>query len=186
MAKEKKAEAPVANQECTVDNVMDTIRKGNLMDKALTTQVLDEIQKEKDERKAKDLKERILKANYRRLRALLQLRARRRESNITKEKLERSELLQDMLSGFELTPAKIQKHGGKDNKITVDEKEYAYKEGETTWVPGTITIQEYDDKSRDISNDIRKKMCECDEVLSKELNELRAQYPGWWRYDWDD
>lgn len=186
--KENKQETKpaVTNQSYTVDNVMDEVRRGNLMTQALTEQVLEDIKKEKDERKANDLKERILKASYRRVRALIQLRARRRESDITKEKLQRSELLEDQLAGFKLTEDKLKKHGGKDGKLTVGESVYTLEEGKEVWVPATKTVVEYDDEAREISNDIRKKMSESDKTLQKDIEELRKQYPGWWRYDWDD
>jgi hypothetical protein len=187
MAKEKKTEtAPVvANQAYTVENVIDELKKGNLMDQTLTKQVKDKIKQEQDELKANELKERILKASYRRIRALLQLRARRRESEITKERLQRSEILEDKLSGFVLSEDKIKKHGGKDGKLTVGNETFELGK-EEVWVPGTITTSEYDNMARDLSNDIRKKMSESDKELEENMKELRAKYPGYWRYDWED
>lgn len=174
------------NQGLTAENVMDHVHKGNLISQALSKRVVDKIKEEGEERKANDLKERVLKASYRRIRSLINLRTRRRESEITLEHLKNSELLEDSLSGFVLTEDKIKKHGGKDGKLTFGDKEYELKDGEEVWVDGILTCNEYDEKARDLSNDRRKKMSESDKIHSKDMQELRDQYPSWWRYDWDD
>lgn len=189
MAKNNKPaqeKAPVAKaQAATTENVMEMVRKGNLMDQTLTKQVLDDIEKEKDENKARELKRIILKAAYHRLSALIQLRSRRRESEITLEKLKRAEILEDKVSGFTLSEDKIKKHGGKDNKLTVGDVTYELKEGEDVWVPASITPTEYYEAERELNSDIRKKMNESDTQLQKEVQELRKQYPGYYSYDWD-
>lgn len=178
----------------TTENVMDNLRKGNLMESVITKQVQDEIQKEKDERKAQQLKNRILKASYHRLRRLIQLRARRRESDINLDNLKQAELLEDSLAGFILTEDKIKKHGGKDGKLEIEvvgddgkktKASFALKEGEEVWVPGSITIAEYDERENELVADMRKKMSESDKQLDKELQELRNQYPGYYSYSWD-
>ena len=190
MAKDKKNQQEqkspaVAAQAATTENVMEMVRKGNLMDQSLTKQVLEDIEKEKDENKARELKRIILKAAYHRLLALIQLRSRRRESEITLEKLKRAEVLEDKVSGFVLTEDKIKKHGGKDGKLTVGDNTYTLKEGEEVWVPATITTTEYHEEERELNSDIRKKMNESDTQLQKETAELRKQYPGYYSYDWD-
>jgi hypothetical protein len=165
------------------------------MQMTLTKQVQEDIQKEKDERKAEALKLRVLKASYRRIQKLLQLRARRRENEITLDTLKKSELLEDSLSGFVLTPDKIKKHGGSENKLELEvivnsegakeKRVFELKEGEEVWVPGSITVAEYDDKESELTAEERKRMRESDEQLTKELKELRAQYPGYFSYSWD-
>ena len=190
---EQKAVAVVA-QSLTAENVMDNLHKGNLMQGVLTKQVLDDIQKEKDERKAEQLKSRILKASYHRIRRLIQLRARRRESEINLENLKQAELLEDSLAGFILTDDKIKKHGGKDGKLETEviddagkktKTSFELKENEEVWVPGSITIAEYDEKENELVADMRKKMAESDKQLQKELTELRNQYPSYYSYSWD-
>lgn len=188
-AQKQKAQTTIKAQAATTENVMEKIRKGNLMNEALTKQVLDDIEKEKDENKARELKRIILKASYHRLLALLQLRARRRESDITLEKLKKAELLEDQVAGFELTEDKIKKHDGKDGKleIEIDDKKQTFelKDGESVWVPATITPNEYRDKERELNSDTRKKMIESDRQLQTEIDELRKQYPGYYCFDWD-
>ena len=182
---EQKQTPAVAAQAMTTDNVMEQVRKGNLVDAALTKKVLDDIAKEQDENKARELKRIVLKAAYHRILALIQLRSRRREGEITKEKLQRAEILEDQVAGFMLTEDKIKKHGGKDNKLTVGGDTYELKEGEEVWVPATITAVEYYEKERELNADIRKKMSESDTELDKNTRELRKQYPGYYSYDWD-
>lgn len=187
--KEQKKAPVVAAQAMTTENVMDQVRKGNLMDQSLTKKVLEDIEKEKDEEKARTLKRIILKASYHRILALIQLRARRRESELTLEKLKRAEILEDQVAGFMLSEDKIKKHGGKDAKLTVKvngtDTDFELKEGEDIWVPATITPAEYHEKERELNADIRKKLTESNEQLSKETKELRDQYPGYYSYDWD-
>lgn len=181
---QKKAPA-VATQALTTENVMEQVRKGNLVDSSLTKQVLEDIAKEQDENKARELKRIILKAAYHRILALIQLRSRRRESEITLEKLKKAEVLEDQVAGFVLSEDKIKKHGGKDGKLTIGDSTYELKDGEEVWVPATITPTEYYEKERELNADIRKKMSESDQELDKDTRELRKQYPGYYSYDWD-
>lgn len=190
MAKETKGAAP----EQQKDDVMAVIRKGGLIKQAMTAEVEAEIEKEKDDRIKQQMKDRILRASYRRLLKLLQLRLRRAESNITLDTLKKSEILEDRLKGFELTEDKIKTHGGKDGKLSIEiinesgekeTKEFALpKKGEKTWVPGGITIAEYDDKFAELKNDEAKKFQEADSNHRKEREELENQYPNYFRYDW--
>lgn len=184
--KNEKNEQPKEAAVVTVENVMDQIRKGNLVDQALTGKVMEDIQKEKDERKARELKTRVLEASYRRLLALIQVRKRRREEEITLEKLHQAEILEDKLCGFELTEAKIKRHGGKDGKLTVKDVEYAVKKDEKVWVPASITAAEYDDLKRDLDTEINKKMTESEREFNKNKTELTAGFPDYysWRWDW--
>lgn len=179
------APAVVESHNVTSENAMDFIRKSNLVSILDTKNVKEQIAKEADERKQEALKRVILKASYRRLSALLQVRARRRESDITLEKLKKAEILEDQVAGFILTEDKIKKHGGKEGKLTVGDTTYELKDGEEVWVPAQITIVEYHDKERELNADTRKKMVESDSTLTKEMDELRAKYPHYYSYDWD-
>lgn len=181
----KQEETPVVAQNATTENAMDFIRKSNLMSALDAKAVKEQIAKEEDERKQIELKRIVLKAGYRRLYALLQLRARRREDDITKEKLQRAELLEDSVVGFVLTEEKLKRHSAKDGKLTVGDNTYELKKGEEVWVPASITPEEYRTKERELNSDIRKKMCESDEQLTKEITELRKKYPNYYSYDWD-
>ena len=132
--------------------------------------------------------------SYRRLYKLLQLRLRREEAKITKDVLKQSEILEDRVSGFELTEEKIATHGGKDGKLSIEilnekgEKETVEfalpKKGEKVWVPAGITIVEYDDKAAELRNDESRRFSEADKDHRKHLEELENQFPGYFRYDW--
>ena len=196
MAKnEKDKQGKTAVAPITSENVMEVVRKGNLMNQVITKQVNDEIQKEKDERKATLLKNRILKASYRRLLKLIQLRHKRKINEITLETLKKAEILEDQLAGFILTEEKIKTHGGKNgvleievlgaDGVTKEKQKFELKEGEEIWVPGSITTVEYDQKSDELVADERKKVYEADRLLDKNTRELQAQYPSYYSYSWD-
>lgn len=193
MAKETKNQQEVATA-ITAENVMDQVRKGNLMTQVITKQVEEEIQKEKDERKKEALKERVLKASYRRILKLIQLRAKRRTNDITLDILKKSELLEDRLAGFVLTEDKIKKHGGKDGILEIEvldandkkvKQTYKLEKGKEVWVPGSITCEEYDKQSDDLVAEERKKINESDQQLDKETRELQAQYPSYFKWHWN-
>ena len=189
---ENKKNAP--QTEGAQGDVMAIIRKGGLIKQAMTQEVEDEIKKEKDDRIKALLKDRILRADYRRLLKLLQVRLRRAEAAITKDILEKSEILQDRLAGFALTEAKLKLHGGKDGKLSIEiindegtkeTKEFALpKKGEKVWVPAGITITEYDEKFAELKNEEAKRFAEADKNHQKEQEELENQYPGYFRYEW--
>lgn len=189
---ENKKNAP--QTEGAQDDVMAIIRKGGLIKQAMTQEVKDEIEKEKDDRIKELLKDRILRADYRRLLKLLQVRLRRTEAAITKDILEKSEILEDRLAGFTLTEAKLKLHGGKDGKLSIEiindegtkeTKEFALpKKGEKVWVPAGITITEYDEKFAELKNEESKRFAEADTNHRKCREELENQYPGYFRYDW--
>lgn len=189
-----KNEKAVPHVEDEKDDVMAIIRKGGLIKQTLTEEVEAEIQKEKDDRLKEQLKDRVLRARYRRLSKRLQLRLRRAEANITKDILKKSEILEDRLAGFYLTPEKLETHGGKDGKLSIEiinengakeTKEFALpKKGEKVWVPGGITITEYDEKDAELKNEERKRFSETDENHRKEMDELENQFPNYFRYAW--
>lgn len=192
MANNKGNVAPATEDKA--DDVLAIIRKGGLIKQTLTEAVNAEIEKEKDERLKEQLKERVLRARYRRLSKLLQLRLRREEAKITKDVLKQSEILEDRVSGFELTEEKIATHGGKDGKLSIEilnekgEKETVEfalpKKGEKVWVPAGITIVEYDDKAAELRNDESRRFSEADKDHRKHLEELENQFPGYFRYEW--
>lgn len=194
MAKpEKKGQEGIA-PAITSENVMETIRKGNLMTQVMTEEVMAKIAKEKDERLMEELKTRIMKASYRRISKLLQVRARRRESDITLESLKKAEILEDQLSGFVLTEEKIKRHGGKDGVLEVEvivaegkkeKQKFKLEEGKKVWVPASITYLEYDKLSDDLLSEARKKREESDKQLDKETKELQAQYPYYFAFSWN-
>ena len=103
MAKETKKAA--GNEVAvTEENVLDQIKNGNLMKETNVKAAIDEIEKKKDEKQKNDAMNMICAAKYSNSKALLELRARRREEKNTKEYLTKTkELLDGVLAG-KITP----------------------------------------------------------------------------------
>ena len=108
MAKETKKAA--GNEVAvTEENVLDQIKNGNLMKEANVKAAIDEIEKQKDEKQKNEAMNMICTAKYSNSKALLELRARRREEKNTKEYLAKTkELLDSVLSG-KITPTEHKK-----------------------------------------------------------------------------
>lgn len=107
MAKEtKKAATEVATTE---DNVMEQIKNGNMLKESNVQAAIAEIEKQKDEKQKKDAMDMICVAKYNNIKALLELRARRREEKATKAYLsETKKILDDALAG-KITPTDYKK-----------------------------------------------------------------------------
>lgn len=108
MAKETKKAA--GNEVAvTEENVLDQIKNGNLMKEANVKAAIDEIEKQKDEKQKNEAMNMICTAKYSNSKALLELRARRREEKNTKEYLTKTkELLDNVLAG-KITPTEHKK-----------------------------------------------------------------------------
>ena len=107
MAKEtKKAATEVATTE---DNVMEQIKSGNMLKESNVQAAIAEIEKQKDEKQKKDAMDMICVAKYNNIKALLELRARRREEKATKKYLsETKKVLDEALTG-KITPTDYKK-----------------------------------------------------------------------------
>lgn len=107
MAKEtKKAATEVVTTE---DNVMEQIKSGNMLKESNVQAAIAEIEKQKDEKQKKDAMDMICVAKYNNIKALLELRARRREEKATKAYLsETKKVLDDALAG-KITPTDYKK-----------------------------------------------------------------------------
>ena len=107
MAKEtKKVATEVATTE---DNVMEQIKSGNMLKESNVQAAIAEIEKQKDEKQKKDAMDMICIAKYNNIKALLELRARRREDKATKTYLsETKKVLDDALAG-KITPTNYKK-----------------------------------------------------------------------------
>lgn len=107
MAKEtKKAATEVATTE---DNVMEQIKSGNMLKESNVQAAIAEIEKQKDEKQKKDAMNMICVAKYNNIKALLELRARRREEKATKAYLsETKKVLDEALAG-KITPTDYKK-----------------------------------------------------------------------------
>lgn len=180
-----------------VDNISKVTRNNNVPTVEVTQQVFADIAKDKNDRLVEAIKTRALQSEFMRRRKLIQLRARRRENDITKKFLQQAEVLQYQMAGFKLTPEHIEKMGGKDNKLELEiviydengepkkeKKTFELVDKEETWVPASITTVEYDDLSEKLKNDEAEAKRKSEVELDKDLKELEAQYPGYFSYRW--
>lgn len=108
-ATEVKNAAVENNSTDVVESIETSIKNENKMDEKVLNMAQEQIQKEKDERKAAILKNAICKADYINKRELIELRKRRKEEAITKKTLTESKELLDKLMNGELTPTEYEK-----------------------------------------------------------------------------
>ena len=160
--KETKTNVPAKENEneFRVNNVID---ESKIVDAAM-----DEMQKEKDEEKKREVKNAIGVATYHNAKTRAELRARRREDDITKEKLEGTKKLLERLIGREceikdgcLVPTK--------NKCKDPQ----------------LTPTEYKEEKQKLNEEIKKKIQESSKQLDKDLREIRSSYEGRYAYWWD-
>ena len=108
MAKETKKPASAA-VAVTEDNVMEQIKNGNILAEANVKAAIEEIQKQKDEKQKKEAMDMICRAKYLNNKALLELRARRREEKNNKEYLTETKNILDEVLGGKITPTEYKK-----------------------------------------------------------------------------
>ena len=113
MAKDVKKQETGA--ETSEENVLDVIKKGNLLQEKNIADALAEIEKETNDKRKEEAKTMILQSQYNNLKALLLLRSRRREDKATKEYLTKTKELLDSALAGEITPAKYKV---KKNELT--------------------------------------------------------------------
>lgn len=126
MAKEEKKKA--AAVATTEDTVMDVIRKGNLLDEEVIKLGDEKDNEEEKERKVREYRRAKNKAKYQNFRALLQLRARRREEKATKKWLDDTKTLFDDLCAGKTTPVEYEEKRCEALK----EKNKAFRESDET------------------------------------------------------
>lgn len=108
MAKEtKKSASEIVT--VTEENVLEQIKNGNLLKESNVKAALDEIEKQKDEKQKKEAMNMICVAKYQNSKALLELRARRREEKNTKEFLTETKNILDEVLGGKITPTNYNK-----------------------------------------------------------------------------
>ena len=108
MAKETKKPASTA-VAVTEDNVMEQIKNGNLLKEANVKAAIEEIEKQKDDKQKKEAMDMICTAKYSNSKALLELRARRREEKNNKEFLTATKNVLDEVLGGKITPTDYKK-----------------------------------------------------------------------------
>lgn len=125
MAK-KEDQKKAAEQQLNVENVMDVVRNGNLIDEEVIKLGDEKDDQEAKERKVREYRRAKNQSKYSNLKDLLTLRARRREEKITKEKLGISKELFDDLCAGKITPNEYEekrKESLKEIKKKFDESE---------------------------------------------------------------
>lgn len=108
MAKETKKPASEV-VAVTEDNVMEQIKNGNLLKEANVKAAIEEIEKQKDDKQKKEAMDMICTAKYSNSKALLELRARRREEKNNKEFLTATKNVLDEVLGGKITPTDYKK-----------------------------------------------------------------------------
>ena len=88
---------------------MEQIKNGNILAEANVKAAIEEIQKQKDEKQKKEAMDMICRAKYLNNKALLELRARRREEKNNKEYLTETKNILDEVLGGKITPTEYKK-----------------------------------------------------------------------------
>lgn len=160
-AKEKagKAEAQEVN-DFKVHNYVD--------EDSLTDAAMADMKKDEDEDKKRKIRDAVGVATYDNVKTRAELRARRREDDITKEKLDGTKSLLERLIG--------RKCEIKDGRL-VPTKEKCTEP--------RLTSVEYKEEKRKLKEEISKKISESNKQLDKDLRELRDSYEGRYAYWWD-
>ena len=145
MAKDNKKQETATVAATSEENVMDVIKTGNLLKESNVAAALAEIEKEKDEKQKQEAKEMICIAQYNNLKALLQLRARRREERATKEYLSKTKDILDQVLAGKLTPIEYRT---KKNELE-EQKRKACTESDTELRKESMELQSsYEGKYR--------------------------------------
>lgn len=162
---EKKKEEKQATQP-QENATAEGVRVDNMMTDTAITSAMEEIEKEKDEKKKRQAKRALCIATYVNRKTVLQLQQRRREDDITKEKLDATKVLLERLIGFETEI--------KDGKLVPTKKKVDAKL--------RLTPVEFEEETRKLNSDIAKKVDESNKLYRKNIEELRESYEGDWRY----
>ena len=157
MAKKDEKAATQQQNGTTIDNVVEQLKKGNLVTD-VADKAAESIKQDEEKRKIEELKAVIKCADYLRIRELLNVRKDRAKSKITLDILKkRQELLARLV-------------GKNDDGTTVADDQ-------------RITPNEFKDLSKKIDDDQRKQMNDLNLEFDKHINELQSKYPGYWYYE---
>lgn len=160
MAEKTKKDAPAEEQKFETNNL---VNEQSLVESAMTN-----IEKGKNEKKVREIEEAIGLATYTNSKTRAELRARRREDDITKEELDGTKKLLERLIGFE---CEIK------NGVLVPTKNKCKE--------AALTPVQYKDEKRKLKEEIRKKISESNKELDNDLREIRNSYEGRYAYWWD-
>lgn len=200
MAKSNKPAASAANEMTTVENIYEVLDKGIVAtDETLPEKVKEEIKKEADERKVREMKERYQKAQYSIESGLLFMRRDKELARISLAKLTMVGRIARFMMGFTVTDEvityakhcaddlfKIEKVDTEAKTITItspkDKKAVTYKLGDS--VPAVIDYVDYDEMYSKIKEDIRKQENEARNAHDKYEKKLQAKYGHYWCRSW--
>lgn len=160
MAEKTKKDAPAEEQKFETNNL---VNEQSLVESAMTN-----IEKGKNEKKVREIEEAIGLATYTNSKTRAELRARRREDDITKEELDGTKKLLERLIGFE---CEIK------NGVLVPTKNKCKE--------AALTPVQYKDEKKKLKEEIRKKISESNKELDNDLREIRNSYEGRYAYWWD-
>lgn len=161
MAKEKETKKDGQENDFKVNNLVD---ETSLVEAAMV-----DMKKEQDEEKKREIKNAIGMATYHNVKTRAELRARRREDDITKEKLEGTKKLLERLIGVETEI--------KDGRLIPTK---------TKCKEPSLTPVQYKEEKKKLREEIAKKIRESNQELDNDLKELRNSYEGRYAYWWDD
>lgn len=200
MAKETKSteKTAVVSNTTTVENIYEKIENANVAKEDFGKDVLEKIQKEKDDRTKAEMKIRYTRCQYSIESELLDLRRERELAKVTKMKLTLKDRLARLMMGFDVTEDVI-KHAASlkdetfgfeeaDEKaktitITVDSKKTTYKVGDH--IAPVIDYVDYDSLCSKIREFTSAKCREIEQNNTKYYNKLRAAYGDYWNHSWD-
>ena len=171
----KKEEKTVVNEVMNADNVMEIVNKGNRADAVIVDKVLEDIQKEQDETKARAIKNRILKADYKTTLSLIDVRHERRNSELILEKLRRIGNLKRFMLGFTIELDVPDGKGGTTKR--------KFKKGEV--VEPLIDYVDWDTLYSKICDDISQKRREIDRLFETEQDKVKASYGSYYNWTWE-
>lgn len=164
--KEEEKKVVETTTEQSEGTTVDAIRTGNqVTDKAIEDAVA-EINKEKDDRKKRQAKKQLCIATYVNRKTLLQLQQRRREDDITKEKLTASKSLLERLLGVECEV--------KDGDCIPTKKKIDAKL--------RLTPTQHEEETKKMEEEFSKKISESDKKYNDAMKELRNSYEGEYRH----
>ena len=161
MAKETK---PAAAEQQKDENVPNNL----VNEPALVEAAMANIKKNKDEKKTQEIETAIGMATFDNLKTRAELRARRREDDITKEKLDGTKVLLERLIGFEC-----------------EIKDGCLVPTKTKCKEPALSPVEYKDAKKELQKEIDKKISESNKQLDKDMREIRNSYEGRYQYWWD-
>lgn len=202
MAKSKETNAPVV---LTAENVVEEVKKGNMLTPELKAKMDAEIQEQKDKRVIAETKSRITQIGYKVNTGLVNLKKLRRTAEMGLYNTRQQGRLQRFLTGFVVTEQVINEFAKTpDNVLELeklnDEKkptalvikvlgsdgktreEKTFKVGDT--VPSVIDYNEFDDGLEKLVKNLRDMQKEIENTFVSDMDVIKKAAGEYWRDDW--